>query len=399
MKTGNTPKAKLIRITTVPVSMNIILKGQLAFMNQYFEVVGVTSYDEKHFNDCAKREGIRMIPLEMERSISPLKDIISLWKLYKLFRKEKPQIVHTHTPKAGLLGMMAAKLARIPVRLHTVGGMPLTESKGLKRFFLGMTERITYYCSSMIYPNSFGLLEIIKENHFCNNEKLKVIANGGSNGINADYFNPLAFENPERLREDTRRILGISEDDFVFLYVGRIAKEKGISELFTAFSQLQPDTEKPVKLLMIGTFEKDYGVLDEETKQRIIEHPAIITPGRFDDVRPYYMVSDTYVLPSYREGFPNTLLEAGAMELPIITTDINGCNEIVKDNFNGVLVPVKDVVSLKNAMSKVLKDDGFRVGLKSKARSFVVSRFRRELIWDGLLNEYQSFLRGNGVVK
>ena len=129
-------KPKLVRITTVPISMNIILKGQLEFMNKYFEVVGVTGYDEKHFNDCRDREGIRMEVVEMSRTINIIKDIKSLILLYFLFRREKPQIVHSHTPKAGLLGMLAAQLARVPIRLHTVGGMPLTEAKGVKRKLL-----------------------------------------------------------------------------------------------------------------------------------------------------------------------------------------------------------------------------------------------------------------------
>ncbi len=376
--------------------MNIIMRGQLRQMSQYFEVVGVTSYDKKHFLECGTREGIRMRAIEMARTIDPFRDIVSLWKLFVLFRKERPAIVHTHTPKAGLLGMVAAWLSRVPVRMHTVGGMPLVETTGVRRLLLNIAERITYFCAHRVYPNSTGLKHIIIENGFCPEDKLRVLANGGSNGIDAAYFNPIhvSVESREQLRGN----LSIAKDDFVFCFVGRIAREKGIGELVEAFETVRSEVpDRKMKLLLIGPFEATHGVLDQAVRERIGQDPDIITPGRFDDVRPYYFLSEVYVFPSYREGFPNTLLEAGAMGLPSIATNINGCNEIVHDNINGLLIEPKDTGSLARAMKLMVVDEHRREELADNAREFVVSRFSREVVWEAMLSEYNMMIQTASV--
>jgi glycosyltransferase involved in cell wall biosynthesis len=381
----------------MPVSMNIILKGQLGFMNQYFEVIGITGYDEKHFNECHKREGIRMHAIEMARTISIIRDVISLVKLYWFFRKEKPSIVHTHTPKAGLLGMLAAWIARVPVRLHTVAGIPLLEVKGPKRFLLNVIEKLTYACAHKIYPNSNGLMQIITHYGFCPTEKLKVIANGGSNGINLDFYRPdYHTSGYQSHRDKLRSDHGIANTDIVFCFVGRIAKEKGIQELEEVFVQLQQMLlPVSIKLVLIGTFEKHYGVVDDALQLRIKSNKDILHLGRFDDVRPFYLMSDVYTFPSYREGFPNSVLEAGAMGLPCIVTNINGCNEIVIEDYNGSIIPVKDKLALKNAMLKMIQDSAYRHRLASHARTNIMTKYRREFIWDSLLMEYNSFFKPN----
>jgi glycosyltransferase involved in cell wall biosynthesis len=381
---------KLIRITTVPISMNIILKGQLAFMNKYFEVIGISSHDEKHLKEVGEREGIKIHAIEMPRTISPIKDFIALCKLYLFFKKVKPTIVHTHTPKAGLLGMLAAKFAGVPIRLHTVGGMPLIEVKGAKRVLLNYIEKLTYACAHNVYPNSKGLKQIIIENNFCDESKLKVLGNGGSNGINTTFFTPNYVENAIEEREKLRQKLQIESDDLVFCFVGRIATEKGIVELLDVFEELQ--TNHKIKLILVGTFEKHYGILGDDIKQRIEKNASILFLGRFDDVRPYYAMSDIYVFPSYREGFPNSVLEASAMSLPCIVTDINGCNEIIEDGINGLLIKPKDRIELKSAMKKLIENTTFRNELSSNARPHVEKYFKREVVWNALLGEYNNFV-------
>jgi glycosyltransferase involved in cell wall biosynthesis len=389
----NVAKIKLIKMTTVPISMNIILKGQLAFLNQYFEVLGVTAFHEKHFHEIEKREGIRMIRVDMARAIAPFSDIQALIKLYFLFKKERPFIVHTQTPKAGLLGMLAAYLSGVPVRLHTVGGLPLLGTKGIKRSILNILEKITYACAHKVYPNSIGLKNIIVKNGFCQESHLKVLANGGSNGIDTNYFSVNKLEKTGLSRNDLRAKYGIGVDDFVFLFVGRIAIEKGFNELLNAFEKLKNrNLKRPIKLLLIGTFEVHYGVVGSEVKEKIETNPDIFYLGRFDDVRPFYWISDVYVFPSYREGFPNTLLEAGAMGLPLIATDINGCNEIVVNNVTGILIPAKDEFKLEEAMYRLQDDLILHKKLASEARRIVESKFKRELVWDALLSEYKFFL-------
>jgi glycosyltransferase involved in cell wall biosynthesis len=384
-------KVKLIRMTTVPISMNIILKGQLSFINQFYEVIGVTGDDSKHFGQIRMREGIRMHPINMERNISLIKDMLSIIKLYYFFINERPAIVHTQTPKAGLLGMVAAWFAGVPVRLHTVGGMPLMGTKGFKRWLLKVMERLTYACAHRVYPNSTGLMNIIVNEKLCHQNKLKVLANGGSNGVDTEYFDPAVFENQELSKAIVREKYGFTEKDFIFLFVGRMAIEKGFSELVAAFEEIQKvEFNRVPKLLLIGTFERHYGVLGNQLKERIESNSDIVTLGRFDDVRPFYWLSDIYVFPSYREGFPNTLLEAGAMGLPIIATDINGCNEIVADGINGLLIAPKSSDELFQAMKKSI-DLKLSFNTVQKNRMIIEQKFKSAILWEELLEQYGKF--------
>lgn len=383
-------KAKIIRITTVPVSMNIILKGQLAYMNQFYEVVGVTGRDEKHFYEIAQREGIRMIPIELSRVISPFKDLKSLFQMYFMMLREKPDIVHTHTPKAGLIGLLAAKLAGVPVRLHMVGGIPWMEVFGFKRNMLKQIEKITYGLAHRVYPNSKGLYSFIIDQKICPTGKLKVLANGGSNGINTDYFVP----QPE-LKQILRLKHGIKVDEIVLGFVGRMAREKGINEWLTAFEEIRKQFK--IKILLIGLFEKTYGGLTPEVEEKIQNDPDILFLGRFDDVRPYYNMMDIFVFPSYREGFPNAVLEACAMGLPVIATDINGCNEIIQNGVNGILIEPKSSEAIYKALLNLLENKELRLKLGEQARTEVVQKFRRENIWAELKEEYDTYLKNRAT--
>lgn len=388
-------KPKLVRITTVPISMNILLKGQLAFMNRHFDVVGVTGKDEKHFKEAGEREGIRMVPIAMQRAISPVNDLVSLYKLYAFMRKEKPAIVHTHTPKAGLLGMAAAWLAGVPVRLHTVAGLPLVETSGFKRKLLSFIEKITYRMAHEVYPNSYGLEEIILKEKFCDKDKMRVIANGSSNGINTTHFSTDFIEgDKQEYREKFRADLGIMPGDVVFGFVGRLSSEKGIAELVHAFLKLQnqPGGEK-AKLLLVGPMEKDTGILSDDVIRSIEETPGILAVGRHDDIRPYLFTSDVFAFPSYREGFPNVVLQAGALGLPCIVSNINGSNEIIKHNVNGLIVPVKNTEQLFEAMGLLLNDKALREKLASKARETVVTQFENHIVWEAILAEYKKHLK------
>jgi glycosyltransferase involved in cell wall biosynthesis len=378
-------RPKIIRITTVPISMNIILKGQLSFMNQFFEIVGMTGQDEKHYPEIEKREGIRMIPVRLTRVISPMQDIKSLYNIYHIIRKEKPDIVHTHTPKAGLIGLLAARMCGVPVRLHTVGGIPWMEISGLKRTILRMVEMLTYSCAHRVYPNSNGLMKFIIQQKICKPAKLKVLANGGSNGINTDYFFP-----QHEQRQSMRLKHGIQDDEIVLGFVGRIAREKGINEWLEVFEMIR--NRYKVKILLIGLFEKTYGGLAPEVEERIENDPDILFLGRFDDVRPYYAMMDIFVFPSYREGFPNAVLEACAMGLPVIASNINGCNEIIEDHKNGLLVEPKSVESLHKALLLLLSNSDLRSELAIQARKDVVQNFKSEKVWQALKDEYDFFL-------
>lgn len=382
----NNINPKLIRITTVPGSLKGLLKGQHRFMSSHFEVIGVSSAGEA-LQEVEKDEGIRVVPVEMTRTISPLKDLKSLWQLYRLLRREKPLIVHTHTPKAGTAGMMAAWLARVPIRLHTIAGLPLLEATGAKRRLLDWVEKITYWCAHMIYPNSFGMKDIIIENGYTKEAKLKVIANGSSNGIDTAHFNPLYYSAEDN--ETMRDKLGIKADDYVYVFVGRLVGDKGINELIEAFERLGVEN---VKLLLVGSYETELDPLEEETLDVIESNLNIISVGYQQDVRPYFALADALAFPSYREGFPNVVMQAGAMGLPSIVSDINGCNEIVEEGVNGLIVPAKDAKALQEAMIKLRNDKTLYTKLQSNAREMIVSRYEQEVVWEALLGEYERLI-------
>ena len=408
---------KLIRITTVPISLDKLLEGQLSFMNKKYQVIAVSS-NALELEKIGKKEGVAVYSIALTRKITPLKDLMALLKLYWYLKKEQPFIVHTHTPKAGTVGMIAAKLAGVPIRLHTVAGLPLLETTGFKRKILNIVEKITYSCATKVYPNSKGLKEIIIENNFTNSTKLKVLANGSSNGIDTSFFNPQLVTQIQK--ETLSKQLGIQQEDFVFVFIGRLVGDKGINELIAAFKYLQskfpsreglgvckkdqnsklktgnlsearPNDCKTARLLLVGPLETDLDPLRKNTLQEIEKNPNIISVGFQQDVRPYFAISDCLVFPSYREGFPNVVMQAGAMGLPSIVSNINGCNEIIKEGENGWIIPVKDTAAILNTMENCLTNSEQFNKAKTNARQLIVDRYEQKLVWEAILEEYQNF--------
>lgn len=375
-------------------------------MSQFYKVTAISA-DQKTLEQVAKKYGVNNYHVEMTRQISPIQDLLAVWKLYRFLRREKPEIVHSHTPKAGIVGMMAAWLAGVPNRFHTVAGLPLMEATGLKRKILNVVESLTYRFATKVYPNSFGLQDIILTEGFCLPEKLKVLGNGSSNGINTSHFNreQLSLESQENLCS----ALGIQPHDFVFIFVGRLVSDKGINELVHAFKNLQKDLKanmkkvhsaplstvnsplstQEIKLLLVGPLENDLDALLPETLKEIEENTSIITAGYQDDVRPYFALADALVFPSYREGFPNVVLQAGAMELPSIVSNINGCNEIIEEGENGLIIPPKNTTYLQEAMLKLITDQKLYDHLKRNARSRIVQNYEQEVVWNAILEEYR----------
>lgn len=379
---------KLIRITTVPLSLDKLLEGQLRYMTAHYEVVGVSS-EASYLERVAKREGVRYHPVSMTRKITPFQDLKAVYQLYRFFRKEKPFIVHTHTPKAGLVGMLAARLAGVPHRLHTVAGLPLLEASGIKRLILNAVERLTAFCATKVYPNSKALCQIMIQERLAPAQKLSVIGAGSSNGIATAYFSRAHFS-AETLTE-LRETIGLSSA-FVFVFVGRLVADKGIHELVAAFQALH---EKGIacQLLLVGPLEPELDPLQAATLEVITEHPHIFTTGYQNDVRPYFALADALVFPSYREGFPNVVLQAGAMELPSIVSDINGCNEIIEHGVNGLIVPVKSVQPLFEAMYTLVTDMDLRNQMQANARNSITQRYEQQVIWEAILEEYRTFDR------
>ena len=385
---------KLIRITTVPISFKVLLKGQLRFMaSNGFDVKGVSSEGEE-LREVRENEGIVMEAINMSRKITPFQDLKSLWEMWNFLRKEKPQIVHTHTPKAGIIGMLAARLAGVPHRLHTVAGLPLMEATGIKRKILNFVEKLTYSSATRVYPNSKGLYDFILQNNFTQSNKLKIIANGSSNGINTTFFSPAQVSEIEKVA--LREKLNIQPDDFVFVFVGRIVSDKGINELIKAFSELQTAENNEltgIKLLLVGGLESDLDPLNPETLAEINQNRDIISVGFQQDVRPFFAISDALAFPSYREGFPNVVMQAGAMGLPSIVSDINGCNEIIVEGENGLIIPPKNVEKLKEKMLTLARDKNLYIKLKENSRRMIKNRYEQSVVWNALLEEYEGLLQ------
>jgi glycosyltransferase involved in cell wall biosynthesis len=378
-------KNKLVRITTVPLSLDLLLSGQLNYMKSFYEVTAVSSNGD-YLKKIGSKENVKTFTIEMSRKITPMHDLVAVVKLFIFLKKERPLIVHSHTPKAGVLSMIASKCAGVPIRLHTVGGLPLMETKGFKRNILKSVEKLTYSCATMVYPNSKGLYDFIVANKLTNQGKLKIISNGSTNGINTNHFAPEQVS--KSLQEILKIKLEIQKEDFVFVYVGRLVGDKGINEVVQAFKKIIKKNLS-VKLLLVGMYEKDLDPLDELTHEEINSNKNILFAGFQKDIRPYLAISNALVFPSYREGFPNVVLQAGAMGLPSIVSDINGCNEIIIDGKNGIIIPVKNSQAIEKAVLRMIYEKDLFISLKSNARDLITSRFDQKLIWESILEEYE----------
>jgi glycosyltransferase involved in cell wall biosynthesis len=374
---------KLARVSTVPGSLRGLLRGQLHFLSQQgYEVIGLSS-SGKALEEVAELEGIRTISVDMNRRISPIKDIISLFNLYKVLKKEKTIIVHSITPKAGLLSMLAAKMARVPIRIHTFTGLIFPTRKGFMQKLLINMDRLLCWAATNVYPEGEGVKrDLIR--YKITKKPLKVLANGNVNGIDTSFFSPdqIANEQQVKLKEE----LNISASDFVFVFVGRLVKDKGINELVYAFSNFN---DQNVKLLLVGPFEQDLDPLLPKTLDEINSNENIIYAGWQSDVRQFFAIADALVFPSYREGFPNVVMQAGAMGLPSIVTDINGCNEIIIDKENGVIIPPKDENKLHEAMQFFLDNPEDVERMANNSRKMIIDRFEQQVVWDALLEEYR----------
>ena len=387
---------KILRVTTVPISLKTLLKGQHRFMSQKgFEVIGVSSAGLA-LEDVHQEEEIRVVPLEMTRTISPIQDLKSLVAFYKLCKKERPYIVHSHTPKAGIVGMLGAKLAGVPIRLHTVAGLPLMEATGIKRKVLNFVEKLTYSSATKVYPNSKGLFDFILKEGFTTPDKLKVIAKGSSNGIDTSFFSKERIK--VELINDLKDELGILESDFVFIFVGRLVGDKGINELVKAFTIFSKDKVN-AKLLLVGPLETELDPLIESTLLAIKNNDKIISVGFQKDVRPYFAIADALVFPSYREGFPNVVMQAGAMELPCVVSNINGCNEIVEEGENGLIIPVKEYNAIVTAMETLMLKESVYNKLKANSRRMILERYEQKVVWNALLAEYNQLIQQHNNLK
>lgn len=365
-------KNKIIVASTIPTSLNTFYYGMLSELSKRYEVVGMSSPGAT-LDEVKKREGIRTIGIPMERHISIFRDLKALWSIYKIIRKERPTIVHSITPKAGLLCMIASWLNNVPIRIHTFTGLVFPTSTGLKRRILMMTDSITCSCSTNIIPEGEGVKNDLL-NYGITKKDIKVLGFGNLRGVDMKYYSrrPEVIAKSNLIRNDNL---------FTFLFVGRIVKDKGINELVSAFCEVyekHPDT----RLVLVGEYESSLDPISVEAQENIKGHPAIeaVGPQYGDDLLAYYASSDCFAFPSYREGFPNTVLEAGALGLPSIVTDINGSREIIIEGINGTIIPSKDKNALVEAMNRMVEDKEYLNRLASSARKMIGDRYEQTFV-------------------
>lgn len=373
---------KVIRVSTVPVSLAFLLKGQLKMLSAEYEVIAVSS-PGKELEMVGKRENVRVVGIPMERQISLFRDVISLIRLIFLFLRERPDMVHSITPKAGLLSMLAAWITRVPVRMHTFTGLVFPTVKGYKRRLLILTDRLTCFCATCINPEGEGVRnDLIR--YKITSKPLRVIANGNVNGIDLVYYDR-TLEVVEKARK-----IGVAAT-FMFCFVGRMVGDKGINELVQAFIRLYLE-DNGIGLLLVGPFEMELDPVLPEVENEILNHPGIHFMGWQDDVRPFLAASDAFVFPSYREGFPNVVIQAGAMGLPSIVTDISGCNEIIIEGENGIIIPPRDEAGLYRAMKYLVENKEITRRMASHARNLIMSRYAQNEVWKALKHEYQRLM-------
>jgi glycosyltransferase involved in cell wall biosynthesis len=379
---------KLIRITTVPLSLKLLLAGQMKFIKESGWEVLMVSADGREINEVLKKEGVPHHVIPFTRKITPLKDLYCLWLLYWFFRKEKPDVVHSHTPKAGLLAMIAGKLAGVKTRIHTVAGMPYMVAEKRRKKLLILMEKLTYRWATEVWPNSQSLKDFMLKEKLVETSKVKIIGFGSTNGVDLDKFNREALlEN--HLVAATMRIAP-SENDYLILAVGRLVKDKGIEELVEAF--LASKVSKYGKLVLLGSFEQALNPIANEVVRKIQDHPRIVQIEWTDHVPHYLALADVLVHPSHREGFPNVLLEAGAMQVPIICSDIIGNVDVVTHKKTGLLFPVKKIDVLKDALEFAFIKREFMQGLAENLHKEILEKYQREKIHRLILENYESLL-------
>ncbi len=376
---------KLVIFTTVPLSLATLVKGQPKYLSSFFNVYLVTS-NEPINSQIEKYEGVKLEAIDMSRKITPFKDLKSLITIYIYLKKIKPDIVYSFTPKAGLLAMIASFFARVPIRVHNIVGMPLMEAKGNKKRLLKLIEKLTYAFSTNLFCNSFGLQKYVNRN--LTKKEVKVIANGSINGVNTEFFkDSFSISQKESLREK----LNIKKDDFVFIFIGRVVKDKGINELVEAFSILKK-SHKSLKLLIVGDFEEHLNAISQKSMDLMMSDSDIIRIDFQKDIRPYLSISHIFILPSYREGLPNSLIEAGSFGLPLVATNINGCNEIIIDRENGILVEKKNLYSLVNVLLELIEDKNLYNKIKDNVRNSIIKRYNQEFFLKELKDELEKLL-------
>lgn len=377
---------KLIIGITAEGSVNLLL-GQL----QYFHEQGYQTYlmgplSERSAAFC-KNENCEHLVIDIEREISPVRDLKTLWTIVKIFKRVRPDIINLGTPKISLLGMIAGVYVGVKKRIYTCRGFRFEHENGIKRKILIRMEKITSAFAHHVVCISDSVKQLGIQNNIFTEEKSIIIHKGSSNGVDLELFN---LEN-DTYREVKHKLFKKYnlEGTFIFGFLGRIVDRKGINELFEAFNTIY-NSDTKARLLIVGPFEMSQ-IADKSIVQKINDHPGIINYGKIsqEEVPGFILAMDVFVLPAWWEGFGNVLVQAAAMGVPVISTTGTGTIDAVSDGYNGILIPVNDKVRLQEEMIKMMKDEKQRKEFGENGILWA-QNFDREIIWNGLNELYQS---------
>lgn len=379
-------KTVIVLQTTIPMTLKAFFSGQAAWLNRQGFEVHVISSPGIELQEFAKSEGVHVHAVDMSRTINPFQDAVSCLRLYWLYRKIKPQIVHGFTPKAGLLGMLAARMAGIPHPIYAVLGMP-EEGKGfrsritfcLERLICGLAERVTTECES--------IQQVLLRHHLKPAEKIDVIPAWSWNTL-ARFLR--AYPERARMRASMRAELNLPADAVVLGYVGRIVRDKGMSELNQAFRRLRSEFPR-LRLVLIGDFEEAHP-LAKTFKAELCEHPDVTVTKFISDVPAVMAGIDILLHPSYREGLPTVPLEANALGIPVVTTRIPGCVDAIVDGITGTLVASRDAGALTRAVRELLVNEEKRVAMGEAGHQRMEQAAAQEQLWEQLKAVYESLL-------
>ena len=386
-------KPRVLHVVTVSLSHRL-MAGQLEFLRDHGFDVAVCSSAGVELDNLKSTFGIRTFEVPMQRQISPLSDLASLWKLFWVIREFKPDIINAGTPKAGLLAGIASWMARVPVRFYTLRGLRSETLSGWQRTIVAATEAVACWCAHWVICVSPSLRARVLELNLTSQEKTTVLAGGSSNGVDESRFSP--NEQRRAFAAAERKCLGMPSDATVVGYVGRFTRDKGFAELVQAFA-LARQSHPELWLLLIGDFEKGDPVPADVAKE--VHGTNVIWPGFVHDTAPYYHLMDMLVLPTYREGFPNVVLEAQSAGKAVITTNATGAVDSVADGETGFVVPVADPSALADAIRRLVSSPDKRNGMGVAGQRRVHELFRNEIVWTALLTMYVEMLEHRGIAK
>jgi len=382
---------RVVDMVTASVSVRFLEGRPGYFAGKGYEVTVVSSPGEELRK--AQREGVRTVAVEMAREISPLRDLVSFWGLVRVMRRLRPAITNVATPKAGLLGGVAAWLCGVPCRYYTLLGLRCETTMGLKREVLIAAERIACACAHRVICVSESMRQKAIELGLVEASRTVVLASGSYNGTEPERFAPTT----EALRRggQMREKLGIPANAPVVGFVGRLTKDKGINELVKAYCELRKEMAE-LRLLLVGEMEEG-DPLTARTRWLLENEPGIVRTGFVEDPADYYHLLDVFAFPTYREGFGNVALEANAAGKPVVAAGATGVVDAVVDGVTGLLVPVGDARALAGALKKVIEDPGMAAALGSAGRERVVRQFWRERVWEALEQQYAGMLEEKGL--